>query len=156
MPILVILFLVVAYIELGLPREGDYPIPWDIYENFMNRVKAFGGLTVGLMPHGVLFLRLAYLRGYLNVLKDMVQESDKLFKLIDVITEYNLSIIRRLTKLKVDVISFGDDLGNQDKLPFHPEKFRRILLPAYKKMFSEVKKLVSTLDFIPMDTLLKL
>ncbi|MEM3257995.1 MAG: uroporphyrinogen decarboxylase family protein [Thermoproteota archaeon] len=140
MPILVILFLVVAYIELGLPREGDYPIPWDIYEKFMNRVKAFGGLTVGLMPHGVLFLRLAYLRGYLNVLKDMVQESDKLFKLIDFITEYNLSIIRRLTKLKVDVISFGDDLGNQDKLPFHPEKFRRILLPAYKKMFSEVKK----------------
>ncbi|MGC8871201.1 MAG: uroporphyrinogen decarboxylase family protein [Brevinematia bacterium] len=127
-------------IKLGLPREGDYPIPWDIYEHLMSRVKALGGLTVGLMPHGVLFLRLAYLRGYMNVLKDIVQESENLLKLIDMITDYNLSLIRKLTKLKVDVISFGDDLGNQDRLPFRPEKFRRILLPAYKKMFNEVKK----------------
>lgn len=127
-------------VKLGLPREGDYPIPWDIYESLVSRIKALGGLTVGFMPHGLLFLRLTYLRGYLNVLRDIVQESDKLLKLIDLITDYNLSLIRKLTKLKVDVISFGDDLGNQDRLPFRPEKFRRILLPAYKKMFNEVKK----------------
>ncbi|NHV07111.1 MAG: hypothetical protein HA495_07225 [Thaumarchaeota archaeon] len=134
-------------IMLGLPREGDYPIPWDVYENLMSRVKALGGLTVGLMPHGVLFLRLAYLRGYANVLKDIVQESENLLKLIDIITDYNLSLVRKLLKLKVDVISFGDDLGTQDRLPFNPEKFRRILLPAYKKMFSEVKKTSTSIRF---------
>jgi len=127
-------------IEIGLPREADTPIPWDAYEDFIERVKRAGGLTVGMMPHGFLFLRLSYLRGYVNLLKDIYYESSKLEKLIDILTNYNLSLVKRLIKLKVDIISFGDDLGTQDRLPFSPQKFRKILLPAYKKIFDEVKK----------------
>ncbi|MEM3137147.1 MAG: hypothetical protein QW760_01350, partial [Thermofilaceae archaeon] len=50
--------------ELGLPREGEPPIPWSDVEAFIDHVRSLGGLTIGFMPHGFLFLRLTYLRGY--------------------------------------------------------------------------------------------
>ncbi len=126
--------------EVGLPREGEPPLPWDEVEAFIESVKSVGGLTVGFMPHGFLFLRLTYLRGYLNILKDLVLEPPQLDELIDMVTEYNLEIVKRLARFGVDVISFGDDLGTQHGLPFSPRSFRKHLLPAYRKIFSEAKR----------------
>lgn len=126
--------------ELGLPREGEPPIPWDHFEEFVRSTRSAGGLTVGFVHHGFLVLRLSYLRGYLNLLKDVVTEPPQLEKLIDMVTEYNVEVVKRVAKAGVDVISFGDDLGTQAGLPFSPEKFRRLFLPGYRRVFSIARK----------------
>ena len=126
--------------ELGLPREGEPPIPWSEVEAFTRSVKESGGLVVGFMPHGFLFLRLTYLRGYLNFLKDLATGPPQLERLVDTVVEYNVEVVKRLLRLGVDVVSFGDDLGTQHGLPYSPASFRRYLLPGYKRIFSEVKK----------------
>lgn len=126
--------------DLGLPREGEPPISWDEVESFIRSVKDVGGLAVGFMPHGFLFLRLTYLRGYLNFLKDLVLKPPQLEVLIDMVVEYNVAVVKRLTRLGVDVISFGDDLGAQTGLPFSPLAFRRHLLPGYRRIFAEARR----------------
>lgn len=126
--------------ELGLPREGEPPIPWSEVEAFIRSVKESGGLAVGFMPHGFFFLRLTYLRGYLNFLRDLVTEPPQLERLVDMVVEYNVEIVKQLLRLGVDVVSFGDDLGTQHGLPFSPFSFRRHLLPGYRRIFSEVKR----------------
>ena len=126
--------------DLGLPREGEPPIPWSEVEAFIRSVKEVGGLAVGFMPHGFFFLRLTYLRGYLNFLKDLVTQPSQLERLIEMVVEYNVEVVRKLLRLGVDVVSFGDDLGTQHGLPFSPSSFRRYLLPGYKRIFAEVKR----------------
>lgn len=126
--------------DLGLPREGEPPIPWEEFEEFMKAVKSVGGLVVGFMPHGFLFLRLTYLRGYLNLLKDLIFEPPQLENLINIVTEYNVEVVRRIVRMGVDVVSFGDDLGTQAGLPFSPGKFRRLLLPSYERIFAEARR----------------
>jgi len=126
--------------DLGLPREGEPPIPWSEVEAFIRSVKGAGGLAVGFMPHGFLFLRLTYLRGYLNFLKDLVTEPPQLERLVEMVVEYNVEVVKRLMRLGVDVVSFGDDLGTQHGLPFSPSSFRRHLLPGYRRIFAEVKR----------------
>lgn len=126
--------------EAGLPREGEPPIPWSEVEAFIRRIREMGGLTVGFMPHGFFFLRLTYLRGYLNFLKDLILEPPGLEKLVDLVVEYNVEVVKRLARLGVDVVSFGDDLGTQKGLPFSPASFRKHLLPGYERIFSVARK----------------
>ncbi|MEM0024278.1 uroporphyrinogen decarboxylase family protein [Thermofilum sp.] len=126
--------------EAGLPREGEPPIPWSEVEAFVEGFRGMGGLVVGFMPHGFFFLRLTYLRGYLNFLKDLVLEPPELEKLVELVVEYNVEVVKRLVRLGVDIVSFGDDLGTQRGLPFSPASFRKHLLPGYKKIFSTVRK----------------
>lgn len=126
--------------EAGLPREGEPPVPWSDVEAFVKGVKEMGGLLVGFMPHGFFFLRLTYLRGYLNFLKDLVLEPPGLEKLVELVVDYNVEVVKRLVRLGVDVVSFGDDLGTQAGLPFSPTSFRRHLLPGYRKIFSAARK----------------
>lgn len=126
--------------EAGLPREGEPPIPWSDVEAFVKGVREMGGLVVGFMPHGFLFLRLTYLRGYLNFLKDLVLEPPGLERLVELVVDYNVEVVKCLVRLGVDIVSFGDDLGTQTGLPFSPASFRRHLLPGYKRIFSAVRK----------------
>lgn len=126
--------------ELGLPREGEPPIPWSDVETLIGRVKSLGGLTIGFMPHGFLFLRLTYLRGYLNFLRDLVTQPPQLEELISIVTEYNVEVVKKLVRLGVDIISFGDDLGIQKGFPYPIQKFRQYILPSYKRIFSEAKR----------------
>lgn len=126
--------------DLGLPREGEPPIPWSEVEAFIDNVKMSGGLVVGFMPHGFLFLRLTYIRGYLNFLKDLAQGSSHLEDLVEMVVDYNVEVVKRLVKLGVDIVNFGDDLGVQHGLPYSPTAFRHYLLPGYRRVFKEVKR----------------
>jgi len=120
----------------GLPSESGGLTPWEQVYEAMERARERGDLVVAGMPHGFFFQRLYYLRGFRNFLVDVVRRPPELYELIEMLTEYNLELVRRLLKFgSVDVVSFGDDLGTQTGMPISPRAFRELILPTYKKVF---------------------
>ena len=124
----------------GIPQEGGPTIPWEVVEKAVERAREVGGLAEVGMPHGFFFQRLYYLRGFGNLLRDFVLKPPQIYELIEELTRYNLELVERLLKFPgVDVVSFGDDLGCQDRLPISPQTFREFIYPAYKKIFGRVR-----------------
>lgn len=94
------------------------------------------------MPHGFMFLRLADLRGFDEIMVDFAEEPPELQMLIDKVLAHNL----RQVQLRVDraerkgeIIVFGDDLGMQHSLPISPAKWRKYLKPCYERIYRPVK-----------------
>jgi len=119
-------------------KEGlycSYPSNWDEIKVKIEKAKREGCVTFGGVPHGFMFQRLYYLRGFNNLMMDFVCEHPKLQDLINMVLEYNLKMIRKWLEIGVDIMGFGDDLGMQDRLPISPKSFRKYLAPAYKEIF---------------------
>jgi hypothetical protein len=92
-------------------------------------------------PHGFMYLRLQDLRGFEELMVDFAEEPPELQLLIDTVLTYNLRQAGiRLGALRqagvVDaIVSFGDDLGMQDRLPISPKKWRKYLKPCYAAIY---------------------
>lgn len=125
--------------DKGIVPEGEPAIPWETIETHVENARRRGDVVVVGFPHGFFFMRLHYLRGFTNLMKDFVLEPPELEKLIEVVTNYNLELIDRVIKLKPDVVSFGDDLGLQDRMPISEKKFRKFIFPSYRRIFQRVR-----------------
>jgi hypothetical protein len=91
----------------------------------------------GGLPHGLMYLRLLDLRGFEEAMIDFAEECDELQILIDKVLEYNCRQIKvRLQDHDDLILQFADDLGTQTSLAVSPEKWRKYLVPCFKKMFS--------------------
>lgn len=95
------------------------------------------------MPHGFMYLRLADLRGFEELMIDFAEEPPELQMLIDIVLEYNL----RQAKLKLaaikgkeEIVCFGDDLGIQHSLPISPEKWRKYLKPCFAAIYKPFRE----------------
>lgn len=127
--------------ELGLPTtEGGTITKWGVIEEAVASRKEEGGLVAVGLPHGSMFMRLHYLRGFANLMRDIAIDEPKLQKLLDMVTQYNVELVRKIVRMGVDMVTFGDDLGLQDRMPISRSKFRRYVFPSYSKIFGEVKK----------------
>ena len=51
----------------------------------------------------------------------------------------NMRLVRRWIDVGVDVVTFNDDLGMQDRLQISPAAFRRLFLPGYSQLFSAAR-----------------
>ncbi len=98
------------------------------------------------LGHGFIYLRLADLRGFEELMIDFAEEPRELQMLIDVVLEYAM---RQVEKLLADwrtwgndddLIGLGDDLGMQHSLPISPEKWRKYLKPCFTKVFGRCKE----------------
>ena len=89
---------------------------------------------------GSLFERMQWLRGFENLLMDLLTRRREVILLRDKVVDYNLQVIRRSLESKVDGIGFSDDWGTQDRLMIKPSLWREFYKPAYKRMFDEVHK----------------
>ena len=125
-----------------VPAEGFPPTPGSFKEacRAVEEARQARRLTVGSCPHGFMFQRLYYLRGFTNLMKDFVMEPPALRKLVEMVSNYNLMLIQRWLQVGVDAMFFGDDLGAQDRLAVNPRAFRKWILPAYSKMFEAVRE----------------
>lgn len=88
------------------------------------------------LEHGFLFLRLTYLRGFENFMIDVAENNSKLYDLCDIVTDYWYQIAKAHLDCGAIHISGGDDLGLQDRLPISPSAWRKLLKPAYQKIFN--------------------
>jgi len=83
-----------------------------------------------------LFDRLYFLRGFENLMMDIATDDPHLVKLIDMLTEYEMKLVKKWLEIGVDVIGFHTDIGTQDALMISPEKFRKYIKPMFKKIFT--------------------
>ncbi len=140
----------------GTYVEGEHVDPWGcVWSNVHHGVEAFvtghpiprremvrdyrapapGAGT----PHGFMFLRLTYLRGYEEMMIDFAQEPPELQMLIDLVLEYNLGEVRAALQANPGMRYFGDDLGLQDALPISPAKWRQYLKPCFAAIYGLCK-----------------
>ena len=92
--------------------------------------------------HGFMFLRLADLRGFEELMVDFAEQPPELARLIEIVLEHNL---RKLDVVlprqpKGSLMVFGDDLGTQKALPISPATWRRYLKPCYQAIFSRCRQ----------------
>ncbi len=85
-------------------------------------------------------MRLTYLRGFDNFMLDVGEENPKLYELRDVVANYWYEI----TKVHLDYgakhVGAGDDLGMQDRLPISPDSWRKLIKPAYSRIFGMARE----------------
>ncbi len=119
--------------------NGLGPLDWDAFEAQCAEQKSRGEMVYGDLRHGHTFLQLIDLRGYENLLYDMMDEEPLLDDLIERLTEFNLYVIRRFLKAGVDMIRIPEDLGMQQGPMLSVDNFRRYIMPAYQKLMQPVR-----------------
>lgn len=92
------------------------------------------------LRHGHTFLHLCDLRGYENLLWDMADEEAKLWKLIDMVEQFNTGIIRHYLECNIDGMSYAEDLGMQVGPMLPPEDFRKYIKPSYERLIRPAKE----------------
>jgi hypothetical protein len=97
-------------------------------------------------PHGFMYLRLQDLRGFEALMIDFAEEPPELQMLIDKVLAYNLRQARlRLEALRAReeasaIVSFGDDLGLQHRLPISPRMWRKYLKSCYRAIYAPFRE----------------
>ena len=89
------------------------------------------------LKHGFMYLRLADLRGFEEVMLDFAEDAPELRQLIDIVLNHNMQRLELLDKTfpKDDLYWFGDDLGMQTSLAMGAAKWRQYLKPCFAKLF---------------------
>ena len=101
-----------------------------------------GELVNGYMGivEGSFFDRLQFLRGLENLLVDLIERPPELDRLIALVLEYNMRLIRLWLEAGAELIHFHGDIGMQQSLMMSPAAFRQVLKPAYKEMFQACRR----------------
>jgi uroporphyrinogen decarboxylase len=110
------------------------PANWPAAAAQVAAQRARGELAAGGPPHGFLFDRLTYLRGFENLMLDMATGAPELPRLLEAVLEHNRTLVGQWLALGVDVVELADDLGTQVSSIISPAMFRRWLLPAYREL----------------------
>jgi len=97
---------------------------------------------IGELPHGFMFMRLYYLRGFEELMIDFAEEPPELQMLIDIVLDHNMRELEIILSKQQGrrTIHFGDDLGMQHALPISPEKWRKYLEPCYMRLYQRCRE----------------
>lgn len=94
-----------------------------------------------LMGSGIsIYERVHFIRGLENSWTDIYEEPENLCRLLDILTDMNLEVIKRYEKEHVDGYMFCDDWGLQNQLMISPNKWRELWKPRYAKIYEACHK----------------
>ena len=119
-----------------VPPDPDAFTDWAEERRKAERTRTDGGVARAGTDHGGIYLRLTYLRGFENFMADVAEDPPELAELIGIVESYWFEIAKRWVEAGVDLISFGDDLGQQDRLPISPTAWRKYIKPSYQRIMS--------------------
>lgn len=119
--------------------DGTHPIDWKKIEERVQRQRKNGELVRGGLPHGHTFLRLQDMRGYENLMYDMIDEEPMLLSLIEMVEEFNYRFVLKWMELEPDMMSFPEDLGMQVGPMLSPNDFRKFIKPVYQKLMAPAR-----------------
>lgn len=92
-----------------------------------------GVLSASLFPH------YWEIRGLLNFYADLIEEPERMERLLDALVDIQLESLEIWSHYPVNGIVVGfDDWGLQDRLMISPDMFRRYFLPRYAKVWSRI------------------
>lgn len=98
------------------------------------RVKENGGIPQGGLDHGYFMLRLEYLRGFENLMCDLIEPSEDFRRLHRTVHEWNVAAVRHWLEAGAQVVHLPEDLGGQDRSLIGPKYFRQWALPCYVEL----------------------
>jgi len=119
--------------------DGTHPVDWNSIRAGVAQQKQSGALVVGGLPHGHTFLRLQDIRGYANLLYDMMDNEPRLSKLIEMVEAFNYQYVLKWLELEPDMMSFPEDLGMQVGPMLSPDSFRKFIKPVYRKLMKPAR-----------------
>jgi uroporphyrinogen decarboxylase len=113
---------------------GQNPVNFAAERERLARDRAEGRRARGGLDHGFFLLRLEYLRGFDNLMCDLMDPSDDFRRLFRTVHELNLGAVRNWLAAGAETIGLPEDLGAQDRSIIGPRLFRRWALPCYKEL----------------------
>ena len=116
------------------------PANWDAVKRSADISRSNGLPVMGSVPHGFLFMRILYLRGFENAMCDFALDEPRLHVLIDKLVEHNMVLVKNYLDVGVDMMYFGEDLGSQTATFLSPDMFHRYIAPAYTKLMAPCHK----------------
>ncbi len=87
---------------------------------------------------GSLFSTLRDARLMSNALMDTITDPEKVSDFVNMLADYEVSVIRSIAGCGVDGWMIVDDLGTQDRTFISPASFRELFKPAYQKVANAV------------------
>ncbi len=126
--------------DAELLEDRGSPADWEGARRYVERARKDGKVVSGGFPHGFLFMRLYYLRGFENFMIDVATGDSRLKELIEVVQSFNRTLLRKWLEIGVDVMTFGDDLGAQKSSVLSPKDFRRWIAPGYRELMGPCRK----------------
>lgn len=82
------------------------------------------------------FTTMSFLRGFDDLMVDMVDRPDFVDALADRVFDFEEQIIRRLSQYQFDAVAFFDDWGTQKGMLISPATWRRFFKPRYQHQFA--------------------
>ncbi len=120
-------------------HNGWGPVDWAQVAVDLQKAQTQGKPAEGSLRHGHTFLTLSYIRGYQNVIFDMLDENPRLFDLIDMVESFNLQIVRQYVELGVEWMGYPEDLGMQVGPMLSLEHFRKYIRPTYSRLMAPAR-----------------
>lgn len=119
---------------------GIGKIDWNKVADDIIKTKENGKLVFTGLRHGHTFLQLCDIRGYQNLIFDMVDNHPNLVKLIHMIEEFNSYIVNKYLEIGVDVMGYAEDLGMQKGPMISPEYFKKYIKPSYERLMKPARE----------------
>ena len=119
--------------------NGMAAIDWGVIEDKILQASKEGKRVAGTLEHGQAFLRLSYLRGYENLLLDMADGDERLWRLIEMVESFSMGIVRRYVDLGASMMRYPEDLGAQHGPMLAPEHFRMYIKPIYEHLVAPAR-----------------
>jgi uroporphyrinogen decarboxylase len=113
----------------------------DVARNRVEKVHERGLAVVGCPPMkgGTIFETAWGLRGFEQLIFDMMTEKDFAACLLDKITELSIANARYFAAIGADILLTGDDFGMQSHMLISPQMWREWFKPRYAELISIVK-----------------
>lgn len=118
---------------------GQTPVDFDAVAARFRDHREKGVLTRAGLDHGFFLLRLEYLRGFENLMCDLVDPSEDFVRLHRVVRDLNRGAVQRWIDAGTDVVYLPEDLGGQDRSLIGPTFFRKWALPHYRELHRMVQ-----------------
>lgn len=115
---------------------------WEVLRERAIKLREDTNYAIMLTAGGNLFEWGTFLRRMDNFLKDLVRDQAEVARLLDALVEQHLKTYEKVTEYLgdvIDVIRFGDDLGDDKGPIMPPDIYRELFKPRQEKLISYVK-----------------
>lgn len=86
-----------------------------------------------------LFDRMYFLRGFTNLMHDIVLDAPELPRLIRMLEDHEMKLVEMGSEVHADVMSFHTDIGTQRGLMISPVSFRKYIKPMFERLFRKCR-----------------
>jgi uroporphyrinogen decarboxylase len=125
-------------LENYTPPDPERP---ELYQDAERTLRDFKDeyWIVGVTPTTIFECAWA-LRGYEQLLIDMVTDPGRAQCVLDFPFRYHAAVTRRLVRMGVDMIWLGDDVGGQTSMLMSPKMWRQYLKPRMAELISSLRE----------------